>query len=80
MTQKGQVTIPREIRLRLGLNPRDKVVFELAGEVVTLRRATPKVLRWYGAVQPRQCPEDFQGVRDEFEQAVADEVASETAP
>jgi AbrB family looped-hinge helix DNA binding protein len=35
MTQKGQITIPAEIRSRLGLNPHDRVRFELKdGSVV----------------------------------------------
>ncbi len=31
LTQKGQVTIPAEIRARLGLKPRDRVRFEVEG-------------------------------------------------
>jgi len=77
LTQKGQVTIPLEIRSRLGLKPRDKVVFELEGEVATIRRAPSKVLKWYGSVTPKQMPEDFRKIRDEFEEAVAEEVDRE---
>ncbi len=77
LTRKGQVTIPVEIRSRLGLKPRDKVVFELEGDVAKLRRAPSKVLKWYGSVTPRQTPEDFRKVRDEFEEAVAEEVDRE---
>ncbi|MBI2909080.1 MAG: AbrB/MazE/SpoVT family DNA-binding domain-containing protein [Chloroflexi bacterium] len=77
LTQKGQVTIPAEIRLRLGLKARDKVVFELEGDVAKIRRAESKVLKWYGSVTPKQGPEDFRKVREEFEQGVADEVDSE---
>ena len=77
MTQKGQVTIPAEVRSRLGLKPRDKVRFELQGDVVTLRPAPSKVLRWYGSVSPKKRPENFQKVREEFEQGVAEEVDAE---
>jgi AbrB family looped-hinge helix DNA binding protein len=35
LTQKGQVTIPREICSRLGLKPRDRVVVELEGRRCT---------------------------------------------
>ena len=31
LTQKGQVTIPQEIRTQLGLKPKDKVIFEMEG-------------------------------------------------
>ncbi len=77
LTQKGQVTIPVEIRSRLGLKPKDKVVFKMEDDVVTLRRSPSKILRWYGAVIPRARPEDFQNLREEFEKGVAEEVQGE---
>ena len=67
ITGKGQVTIPQEIRHLLGLRPRDKVRFEVEGEVVKITRASSKLLQGYGAVTPRSKPEDFQELRDEFE-------------
>jgi AbrB family looped-hinge helix DNA binding protein len=73
LTQKGQVTIPQEIRARLGLRPKDKVVLELEGDVARIRRAPSKALRWYGAVTPQSKPEDFGSVRAEFEEGVAEE-------
>jgi AbrB family looped-hinge helix DNA binding protein len=39
ITTKGQVTIPVEIRERLGLLPHTKVVFEVDGETARIRRA-----------------------------------------
>ncbi len=39
ITSKGQVTIPQEIRERLGLRPHTEVVFEVEGNFVRLRRA-----------------------------------------
>lgn len=38
ITSKGQVTIPIEIRKRLGLLPGIKVEWEVAGNAVRLRR------------------------------------------
>ncbi len=77
VTQKGQVTIPAEIRARLGLKPRDRVRFEVEGDTVRIRPALSKVLRWYGSVTPRERPEDFRMLREEFEAGVADEVDAE---
>ena len=77
VTQKGQVTIPQEIRSRLGIKPGDRVAFELNGDQVTLRPARSKLLEAYGAVSPRQQPEDFRALREEFEHGVAEEAASE---
>jgi len=39
ITSKGQVTIPIEIRERLGLLPHTEVVFEVEGDSVRLRKA-----------------------------------------
>jgi AbrB family looped-hinge helix DNA binding protein len=39
ITTKGQVTIPQEIRERLGLLPNTDVDFEIQGDVVVLRKA-----------------------------------------
>jgi AbrB family looped-hinge helix DNA binding protein len=39
ITSKGQVTIPIEIREKLGLLPHTEVVFGIKGDVATIRRA-----------------------------------------
>ena len=39
VTSKGQVTIPQEIRVRLGLLPHTKVEFELAEGHARIRKA-----------------------------------------
>ncbi|MCL5961191.1 MAG: AbrB/MazE/SpoVT family DNA-binding domain-containing protein [Chloroflexi bacterium] len=77
LTQKGQVTIPAEIRSLLGLKPHDKVRFEIEGDVVKLRPAPSKIVRWYGAVTPKKKPEDFRKLREEFERGVAEEADAE---
>ena len=76
VTQKGQVTIPVQIRNRLGLKAHDRVVFELDGDVATLRRAPSRVLRAYASLRPGDKGKLWL-TREEFEQAVAEEVMSE---
>ena len=39
ITSKGQVTIPQQIRNRLGLLPHTNVEFELAGDHARIRKA-----------------------------------------
>jgi AbrB family looped-hinge helix DNA binding protein len=39
LTTKGQVTIPQDIRNRLGLMPGTRVVFDVVGDSVRIRRA-----------------------------------------
>lgn len=77
LTQKGQVTIPLEIRRLLGLGPRDRVRFEIEGDTVRITKATSKILQGYRSVTPHNRPEDFRAAREEFEKGVAEEVISE---
>lgn len=39
VTSKGQITIPQEIRIRLGLLPHTQVEFEMAGDHARIRKA-----------------------------------------
>jgi antitoxin PrlF len=40
ITAKGQVTIPQEIRLRLGLQPETEVEFDVVGNTVRIRKVS----------------------------------------
>lgn len=50
VTSKGQVTIPIELRERLGLLPDTEVDFELDGDAVRIRKAARPSSRDRGAV------------------------------
>jgi len=52
MTQRSQVTVPIAVRRILGLNPRDRVTFEVQGDVVTIRPAAPSLLSLAGSILP----------------------------
>jgi AbrB family looped-hinge helix DNA binding protein len=41
ITSKGQVTIPQDVRNRLGLLPHTEVEFEVAGDHARIRKAKP---------------------------------------
>ena len=45
LTQKGQVTIPRDLRKRFGLHPQTEVVFEATEGGVLVRRASDERTR-----------------------------------
>ena len=77
LTQKGQVTIPVEIRDKLGLKPRDTVRFELDGTELKLRPVRSRLIEGYGAVAPLAHPEDWRAIREEMEEAMAQDVAAE---
>jgi len=75
MTQKGQVTVPAEIRARLGLKPRDRVRFEVEGDHVTLTAAPSRIARHFGAVPVSSTPLDWRREREAFEEGVARSIA-----
>ena len=79
MTRKGQVTIPVAVRRILRLSPGDRVTFEVDPETgtATIRRLQ-SIRDVYGLVSPRERPEDFARLREEFERGVAEEVMTET--
>ena len=64
VTAKGQVTIPAEVRRRLGLAPGDRVIFAIEDDQVIVRAAPETLRSAYGAVAPLARPEDWQRARD----------------
>lgn len=65
------MTLPEEIRSRLGVRPRDRVVFEVVNDEVRLRAKGSRLLAGYGAVRPVSKPEDWRSVKDQFEEEMA---------
>ena len=59
ITQRGQVTIPAEVRRLLGANPRDKIAFRVEGDTVRLVPVEFTLEQVFGSVVPLQRPEDF---------------------
>ncbi len=68
VTQKGQVTIPGELRKALKIKPKDRVAFELVDGDVRLRPISSWVASTYGSVKPLTRPEDFSRIRQEAEE------------
>lgn len=61
ITSKGQVTIPQEIRNRLGLLPHTEVEFEVSGDQARIRKASPKSGR---TARGRSALEALRGTAD----------------
>lgn len=68
VTEKGQTTIPAEIRRRLKLIPGDKVGFEVSEDKVFLRRIEPFDYLYHKALSKTlsewESPEDDEAYRD----------------
>ena len=63
MTQKGQVTIPVEIRNLLGLKAKDKVAFSIDKGNIRLAPAKYTLENVFGIVKPLNKPEDFKKLK-----------------
>ena len=74
VTQKGQVTIPAEIRKLLGVKPQDKVAFKIEKSTVKLSRTTSVVERTKGILaSPGPRFKDAREERKAAEEAIAEE-------
>lgn len=62
VTQRGQVTIPAEVRRLLGVKPREKVTFQIEDDQVRLVPAAFTLETAYGSVTPLTQPEDFAAI------------------
>ena len=77
VTDRGQVTIPAEVRRLLGLTARDKVNFVIDGETVVLRRPKYTIETAFGSLKP-SVPLDGPVDWEAEIRAAKDEKADET--
>lgn len=75
VTQRGQVTIPAQVRRLLGAKPRSKVTFRVDGAEVSLVAAEHTLESAYGSVAPIERPEKFK----QLARAAKDERATRAA-
>lgn len=67
LTSKGQLTVPKEVRERLGLRPGDRLVFEFEEDSVRLRVERRKTLGELRGSLPAE--RDYPGKEAEREAA-----------
>ena len=77
LTQKGQVTIPSEIRAKLGLKPRDKVRFLVEGDSVKLTRAGGSIQDFYQSVPALSPARSWKEIEEIAHEERAQEAAQE---
>jgi AbrB family looped-hinge helix DNA binding protein len=66
MTQRGQVTVPSEVRRLLGLKPKDKVAFSIDQDKVQLKPARFTLESLTGSVKPlKRTDGDFKKISRE---------------
>ena len=80
VTQKGQVTIPVEIRRALGIKANDRVTFIIEQDRVCIEPIAESIETIFGAIEPIQRPEDFQRLRDTAIEDYVGDVVRNTEP
>jgi antitoxin PrlF len=71
VTQRGQVTIPAEVRRLLNVKPRDKVAFTIEGGEVKIGAVPFSLESAFGSVKPSRRPEDFKRLSKEAKETKA---------
>lgn len=62
VTQRGQVTLPAEVRRLLGVGPKDKVAFTIEDGRVGVVPARLSLKAVFGSVRPATSTEDLQAI------------------
>jgi len=75
VTRKGQVTIPKLVRDRLGVKEGEKVLFVLRGDEIVLKVIRGNILDLKGTVRPHSHPEDFEAIRTSVKHVLSKKVA-----
>ena len=78
LTSKGQMTIPKEVRKALNLQPSEKVIIVVEGNQAIIQPLKGNLLDIGGSVKmtEREKPIDFKKVREEVKKRVAKKVAT----
>lgn len=75
VTERGQVTIPVEVRRLLGIRTKGSIVFAVEDGEVRLARAAFSLEEAFGSVSPKERPEDFDRmIREAMEKRAAQTV------
>jgi antitoxin PrlF len=64
ITQRGQITVPAEVRRLLGTKTGDKLAFQIDGSEVRLTPVAMTLERGYGSVKSVAPPEQFARVEE----------------
>jgi AbrB family looped-hinge helix DNA binding protein len=76
VTERGQVTIPAEVRRALGLGKRDKVIFSMEDGVVEVKRPAFTLETAFASIKPLRQPEDWESrIREAKDEKAADAAA-----
>lgn len=77
ISPKGQITLPVEVRRRLGLRPKDKVNIQVEGDEVKITPARSRLAESYQAVPALEPPRALEEMTEIAAEEHAQHVARE---
>jgi antitoxin PrlF len=77
VSQRGQVTIPIEVRERLGLKPKDRLRFRVEGDTVLIDPYRSNLAAFYGTVPALDPPRSWKEIEEIAHDEHAEHVARE---
>ncbi|HLZ68626.1 MAG TPA: hypothetical protein VKV26_01835 [Dehalococcoidia bacterium] len=72
VTERGQVTVPAEVRRLLGTGPHGKIIFQIDGDQVRLKRPAFTLKTAFASVQPLGNEGDFKQIIREVKEERAE--------
>ncbi|MFT5190241.1 MAG: antitoxin PrlF [Verrucomicrobiales bacterium] len=75
LTDKGQTTVPRQVREALGLKPRSRLQWDIEEDGTVIVKPEPSALTLFGSLKSKV---PFPGIKEEKD-AVCEIMASEAA-
>ncbi len=77
ISSRGQITLPAEVRQRLGVGPKDKVLIYVEGDDIRIASATSRLAKSYGAVPALDKPLTWKEIEEIAREEHAQEAARE---
>ena len=77
VSPKGQVTLPAHMRQRLGIRPKDRVVFRLEGEEIKVKLIGSRLEQSFQAIPPLRQSVTLQQMTDIAHEEHAQQAAKE---
>jgi antitoxin PrlF len=65
LSEKGQTTIPKQVRELLQLRPHDRLEYEVRDGMMIVRPLQGTILDHCARVKPKRRPEDFRAIREQ---------------
>ena len=77
ITERGQTTLPSQVRKALGLQPHDSIIYIIEGDRVVIKPLRGDILDLRGRLKVKN-KIDFKNLREDTKKAVAKKIVKES--